>query len=155
MQEISIKTKMAISVIAAIAISMIIIFHASHTKAQSAPTLSGSCGFVSNSQKWGFTPIAGNKYDWGVAYGVYNFDAQTVVFANSDVDVKAVGTEPDYSERVITASITISAHPRIPNTYKVSFQGSEDYMTVISTNGGNTFLLAGRNGDATGVCQKL
>ncbi len=145
----------ALSLVSAVALTAAVTFYTSNTKAQSTPTLSGSCGFVSNAQKWGFTPIAGTKYDWGTAYGVYNFDAKTVTFANSDVEVKAVGTEPSYSERIITGQITITAHPSIPNTYKVGSAGSNDYMTVISTNGGNTFLLAGRMGDSTGVCQKL
>ena len=145
----------ALSIVSAFALTTAMTFYTSNTKAQSSATLSGSCGFVSNAQKWGFTPIAGNKYDWGIAYGVYNFDTKTVTYANSDVDVKVVGTEPSFSERVITGDITITAHPNIPNTYKVGSVGSDDYMTVISTNGGNTFLLAGRMGDSTGVCQKL
>ena len=145
----------ALSIVSAVALTTAMTFYTANTKAQSTPSLSGSCGFVANPQKWGFVPIAGNKYDWGIGYGVYNFDTRTVIYANSDVDVKIVGTEPSYSERIITYKITVTAHPDIPNTYKIGSEVNNDYMTVISTNGGNTLLFAGRRGDSTGVCQKI
>jgi hypothetical protein len=48
MKNISIKMTAALSLVSAVALTAAVTFYTSNTKAQSAPTLSGSCGFVSN-----------------------------------------------------------------------------------------------------------
>jgi hypothetical protein len=162
MKNISIKMAFVFSLSGIIALIALITLYTSSTKAQTStlPSLTGSCGFVLNTTTWGFVPEAGKDYDWGPGYGVINFDKNTLDAAVSLIAVKSVGVEPDFEEKIISHPIKIQRHPFIPSAFKlipIEPDGTEnsDYQTIISTNGGNTFLMAGRRGDATGVCQKI
>lgn len=162
MKNISIKATMICSVALIVALTASMTFYASKTKAQtsSVPLLTGSCGFVLNTTTWGFVPEAGNDYDWGPGYGVINFDKNTLDAAVSLISVKRVGVEPEFEEKIISHTFKLQRHPFIPSAFNlipIEPDGKEnsDYQTIISTNSGNTFLMAGRRGDATGVCQKI
>lgn len=150
----------ALSIVSAVALTTALTFYTSNTKAQSTPSLSGSCGFVLTTQTWGWIPVSGNTYDAGLAYGVFNFDTKKITYAVSQVKVNNIGNNPGFSEKEESVGFKVVPHPTIPSTFKIVYvdaAGVEagDYTTVVATNGGNTFLMAGYLGDSAGVCQKI
>ena len=124
----------------------------------SSTTLSGSCGFVMSPQRFGWTPSVGNTYD-SITYGVIDFDNKTLSTGQGHALVNAGDAEPTYSETAFTASFVPHALT-VSNAWKLSLVNSSkvetgDSINVISTNSGNTFLIADMHAGGTGVCQKL
>lgn len=140
--------------------SLLIVLCGHLTHAHASATLSGSCAYVLTPQRWGWSPTAGKTYD-GISYGVYNFDTRVVTGAMSFVTINGGDGEPSFSEQIGSYSFNINALSTIPNAYRLNLVNtstgveSGDYVTVLSTNGGSTFLIADHRGSGTGVCQKL
>jgi len=121
-------------------------------------TLSGVFGCTLRDDRWGATPVVGNNYD--VSGLVWILDASNKTFSGINMRYSfqangSIARQPETIDK--NAPIQIQS-TELMGVYKMGFD-EDDYIYMISTNGGNTLLLSAAGSSTwvsqSGICQKM
>lgn len=126
--------------------------------AYAAPPI-GQCGMLLNGNFAGFD-LAQSNQSGQIANMLLliNFDTNTALISNATISNFGVASTTAAQVNSSTTFTLISDY--IPGSYKLTFTGTNAFMTLLPVNSGNTFLvqLPG-NGTGmapkTGICQKV
>ena len=135
-----------------------------------AATLTGQCGMLWNGNFAGFD-LAQSNQSGQIANMLLliNFDTNTVFISNATISNYGMASPPSFdwpgllkmTAAQVNSSTTFTlTSDYIPGSYKLTFTGTNAFMTLLPVNSGNTFLvqLPG-NGTGmapkTGICQKV
>jgi hypothetical protein len=127
--------------------------------ASTTPT--GQCGAIMNITPQNISPVAANQSYGSSALMYVDFTALKITaratvasFPSNYTTPSTTSGFPTYVTNTVTTAFTLTAGP-VPNTYVLTPASGIPVFSVISVNGGSTFLLQAENDRGSGVCQMI